>query len=106
MVYGRMGIRLPRDAREQILTGQEIETPALGDLIFWGKSKQDIRHVGICLGGAQFIHTSARENKPYLRMSFLTDVEWNGDSFYPYRASIQKKSMAAAVLAPMSMKIR
>ena len=106
MVYGRMGILLPRDAREQILTGQETEVPTLGDLIFWGKSKQDIRHVGICLGGTQFIHASARENRPYLRVSQLTDEAWSGDDCYPYRASIQKKSMAAAILAPMSMKIR
>lgn len=87
MAYGRMGISLPRDAKEQILVSQRIETPVPGDLIFWGKSESDIRHVGIYLQGEQFIHTSARENKPYLRLSNLSDFEWsgNGEGFYPYR---------------------
>jgi len=62
---------------------------AASDLIFWGKSAGDIRHVGMFLGGDEFIHTSSRENKPYLRMSKLTDAEWGGEAgaFYPFRAA-------------------
>jgi hypothetical protein len=88
MVYARLGIQLPRDAREQILVAKkESVIPALGDLIFWGKGEEDIRHVAMSLGGIEFIHTSSRENKPYLRISQLTDFEWSGalEAHYPFR---------------------
>lgn len=95
MVYAHRGLLLPRDARLQIADprGKEVPLNALqpGDLIFWGKSATDIRHVGMSLGGEEFIHTSSRENKPYLRISQLTDFEWSGHekTDYPYRSSIR-----------------
>jgi hypothetical protein len=89
MLYGRLGICLPRDARQQVLAGKPIlvDQLVLGDLIFWGKSETNIGHVGMYLGEGEFIHTSSRENKPYLRISRLTDLEWRGDgkAYYPYR---------------------
>lgn len=97
MLYNRLGIQLQRDARQQILDPrlQQISLDQLepGDLIFWGKSAQDIRHVGMSIGNGQFIHTSARENKPYLRISNLTDLEWSVQAgvFYPYRTARQLK---------------
>ena len=82
MLYGKMGLRLPRDARQQIRDPRgravAIEDLALGDLIFWGDSAEDIRHVGMFLQKGAFIHTSARENRPYLRISQLTDPAWTG----------------------------
>lgn len=91
MLYGRMGIQIPRDARQQILDprGMPVKELKLGDLIFWGKNEGEIKHVGMCLEGTQFIHTSSRENKPYLRISDLSDREWNGsiEAFYPYRTA-------------------
>lgn len=87
MVYQRLHRPLPRDAKQQILICKPVETPMLGDLIFWGKSKEEIKHVGMFLEGEQFIHTSVRENRPYLRLSNLSEVEWSGDklAFYPFR---------------------
>lgn len=93
MIYSHLGIQLPRDARLQIADPRGKEVPidqlAPGDLIFWGKSEREIRHVGMFLEKDQFIHTSSRENKPYLRVSRLTDLEWSGNEgvFYPYRAA-------------------
>lgn len=77
MVYRKRGIFLPRDARQQILVPTK-------DLIFWGKSETDIRHVGILLNREEFIHTSSRENRPYLRISKLSDPAWRGDEHYPF----------------------
>ncbi|MBU6446180.1 MAG: C40 family peptidase, partial [Verrucomicrobia bacterium] len=87
MLFARMGVALPRDARQQVHCGSVIEPRLLGDLIFWGHSSGDIRHVGMLLDGERFIHTSARENKPYLRISQLSDPEWNGSGFYAYRCA-------------------
>lgn len=91
MLYQQYGIQLPRDARQQILDPrcEPVEQIELGDLIFWGKSEGEIKHVGMSLGGDRFIHTSVRENKPYLRISHLTDPEWTGHkgAFYPFRTA-------------------
>lgn len=93
MLYAQRGIHLPRDASQQILDRRavqvKIEQLTAGDLIFWGKSEHEIKHVGMSLGRLEFIHTSVRENKPYLRISSLTDLEWSGrpDVFYPFRTA-------------------
>jgi hypothetical protein len=87
MLFGSLGVNLPRDARQQIAVGTPSEDLKLGDLIFWGISEQEIRHVGMFLENETFIHTSARENKPYLRLSQLTDPEWNGSGAYSYRCA-------------------
>lgn len=93
MLYHRLGIELPRDARQQIADPRckqvAIEELALGDLIFFGRSEKEIKHVGMSLGKELFIHTSARENKPYLRISQLTDLEWSGhkDAANPFRTA-------------------
>lgn len=93
MLYSRLGVQLPRDAWQQILDPRckpvECSQLKLGDLIFWGKSREEIKHVGMSLGAHSFIHTSVRENMPYLRISHLTDVEWSGskEAFYPFRAA-------------------
>ncbi len=93
IVYGRLGIPLPRDARQQILDPRaqpiRFEELVLGDLIFWGYSEAEIKHVGMFLEKGQFIHTSVRENRPYLRVSQLVDFEWSGQRgvFYPFRTA-------------------
>lgn len=89
MLYLRLGVKLPRDAHQQAVHGTPIpiEKLTLGDLIFWGKSDKEIKHVGMSLGKEEFIHTSVRENRPYLRISKITDREWSGkiEAFYPFR---------------------
>ena len=94
MLYRQMHIYLPRDSKDQ-LKFEGFEAAARdalkpGDLIFWGLAEDKIRHVGMYLGNGEFIHASARENKPYLRISKLNDLEWNGTGSgkagYAYRA--------------------
>ncbi|HGY56067.1 MAG TPA: hypothetical protein ENK44_10210 [Caldithrix abyssi] len=60
-IYLAHGINLPRDARQQALVGEKI-TPLPdfsnvlpGDLLFFGSGER-ITHVGISLGGYDFIH--------------------------------------------------
>ncbi len=85
MLYGKLGVQLPRNAHSQVALGNSVEELQLGDLIFWGHSENEIGHVGMFLEGDIFIHTSVRENRPYLRMSRLNDAEWCGKGFYSYR---------------------
>lgn len=89
MLYSRLNIALPRDARQQLALGKAVffDQLILGDLIFWGHSLEDIRHVGMFLEKGQFIHTSTKENKPYLRISSLSDLEWAGTGSYSYRTA-------------------
>lgn len=91
MLYSQIGIKLQRDAKQQIVDSRfrsiKIDELEPGDLIFFGKSEQRIMHDGMYIGGGQFIHATARENKPWIRMSHLSDFEWSGyeDAYYPYR---------------------
>ena len=95
MLYCKMGVSLPRDARQQVLDVRlrKVGLDALeaGDLVFFGRSEQEIQHVGMLLGGDRFIHTSSRENRPWLRISSLLDFEWSGQGYYSYRTGCQLK---------------
>lgn len=95
MLYSQIGVNFPRDSKEQILDHHlqviELDDLTAGDLVFFGKSKQRIMHVGMYIGNGEFIHTTARENKPWLRISRLSEFEWSGhkDAYYPYRTARQ-----------------
>ncbi len=62
-VFFANGIQLPRDARQQALVGDTVHFDSTfsnvlpGDLLFFGRPGH-ITHVGISLGGAEFIHQS------------------------------------------------
>jgi hypothetical protein len=87
MLYGQMGISLPRDSSMQVNALKKSDAPAVGDLIFWGKSLDRIQHAGCYLGEDRFIHATSKEQKPYLRISSLNDLAW-GDgprALFPYR---------------------
>lgn len=95
MLYNKIGIDLPRDSKQQILDPrfQTITLEALepGDLIFFGKADKNIFHVGMYLRNGQFIHATARENQPWIRVSHLSDFEWSGhpQAYYPHRLARQ-----------------
>jgi len=62
-VYVANGYQLPRDANMQVELGTDVAYDSSfsnvipGDLLFFGENDR-ITHVGISLGGAQFIHAS------------------------------------------------
>lgn len=91
MLYRQMGIFLPRDSKDQFVHSDFEDCPVakleLGDLIFFGFSKDQISHVGLSLGEGKFIHTSSvTENKPFLRISHISDPAWSGAGYYPFSA--------------------
>ena len=62
----RQGVMLPRDASQQVKIGLPVDKTSpsdfqAGDLLFFGNTATGrITHVAISLGGAAYIHTSAR----------------------------------------------
>lgn len=58
--YARLGVSLPRTARQQYKTGLKVAGSALkaGDLIFFDMMKGYVSHVGMYLGDGRFIHAS------------------------------------------------
>ncbi len=61
-VFRLNGIEIPRDASLQWLTGSDAGNEkgnfAEGDLLFFSSKPERITHVGMSLGGAEFIHSS------------------------------------------------
>lgn len=62
----RQGVMLPRDASQQVKIGSPVDKASpsdfqAGDLLFFGNTATGrITHVAISLGGAAYIHSSAR----------------------------------------------
>ncbi len=83
-LYERVGIGLPRDARDQIADPRlhEVTEYQPGDLIFFGPSGHQIHHVGLFLKEDRFLHASVQENQPWIHISPLSSPLWNGSRGY------------------------
>lgn len=82
MLYNEIEIILQRDSKLQVGDGR-FQTVSIidieaGDLVFFGKSEQKISHLGIYLGNGQFIHSTIKKCRPWIRISNLSDLEWSG----------------------------
>ena len=57
-VYAQFGIVLPRAVREQFTAGQPVDPSQVepGDLIFFSTTEPGASHVGIAVGGDEFVH--------------------------------------------------
>jgi gamma-D-glutamyl-L-lysine dipeptidyl-peptidase len=79
LVYRVNGIELPRDADLQFADPrlQPVEPPDLrpGDLVFFGKKKDDITHVGLYAGGRRFISATTHLS-PIVQESGLDEPYW------------------------------
>lgn len=75
-VYGRSGIELPRNSREQFRHGFKVRREDLqkGDLVFFGK--KGVHHVGIYMGGGEFLHAASAGGK--VKVDSLDDPHWSG----------------------------
>ena len=75
-VFAQNGVRLPREVREQFEAGKKIDvrdvTP--GDLLFFETVGRGASHVGVAIGGDQFVH--APSSSGVVRVEKFTARYW------------------------------
>lgn len=78
IIYGEIGVSLPRTAAEQALVGMPIsrlEDLQKGDrLYFWSSSRGKIGHTGVYLGNGYFVHSSSGKGK--VTTDYLGSPKW------------------------------
>jgi cell wall-associated NlpC family hydrolase len=75
-VFGQHGLPMPREAREQFRVGKAVERGRLapGDLVFFTTVAPGPSHVGIVVGGDQFVH--APSERGAVRVDQLSNAYW------------------------------
>jgi cell wall-associated NlpC family hydrolase len=75
-VYTQHGVKMPRDVRQQFSVGQDVDPRSLqpGDLLFFTTVAPGASHVGIAVGGDQFVH--APSTNGVVRVEHLSAQYW------------------------------
>ena len=75
-VYLQHGMDMPREVREQFRVGKNVDRDRLepGDLVFFSTTAPGASHVGIVIGGDQFVH--APSEKGVVRVESLASQYW------------------------------
>ena len=75
-VYQQHGVAMPREVREQFRVGKTVNRGRLepGDLVFFSTVAPGASHVGIMIGGDQFIH--APSERGVVRVENLSAEYW------------------------------
>jgi peptidoglycan DL-endopeptidase CwlO len=76
-VFAQHGVTLPRGVREQFRVGRNIRPRDLepGDLIFFKTTEPGASHVGIAVGGDEFVH--APSSAGVVRVERLSSSYWS-----------------------------
>ena len=76
-VFARQGLSLPREVREQYAEGQRVARGEVqaGDLVFFETVSRGASHVGIALGGGEFVH--APSSRGVVRVERYTSQYWS-----------------------------
>jgi peptidoglycan DL-endopeptidase CwlO len=76
-IYAQYGVSLPRAVREQYVLGQSVRPEELepGDLIFFSTTAPGASHVGIAIGGDEFVH--APSSSGVVRVEHLGSTYWS-----------------------------
>ena len=75
-VYQQHGVAMPREVREQFKVGKQVDRGQLepGDLVFFSTVAPGASHVGIVIGGDQFVH--APSERGVVRVESLSQQYW------------------------------
>lgn len=75
-VFSQHGLKLPRDVRNQFDKGKDVDPTTLepGDLVFFTTVAPGASHVGILIGGSQFVH--APSSAGVVRVENLSSPYW------------------------------
>ena len=76
-VFAQHGTTLPRDVKHQWDEGEKIEADDLkpGDLVFFHTVSRGASHVGIAIGGDEFVH--APSSKGVVRIERISSEYWS-----------------------------
>jgi peptidoglycan DL-endopeptidase CwlO len=76
-VFATAGAHLPRETREQFLLGAAVPVGQQqpGDLVFFSTTAPGASHVGIAVGGDQFVH--APSSRGVVRIESMTLPYWS-----------------------------
>jgi len=76
-VFAQYGISIPREVREQFRVGKSVEPDQLvaGDLLFFTTTDPGASHVGISIGGDEFVH--APSSTGVVRVEHLSSSYWS-----------------------------
>jgi cell wall-associated NlpC family hydrolase len=75
-VFAEHGLALPRTVEEQFREGIRVDPDALaaGDLVFFRTDGRSVSHVGLSIGGQQFVH--APSSRGSVRVEHLESSYW------------------------------
>ena len=75
-VFAQYGVALPRDVREQFRAGKSVRPDDLapGDMLFFATTDPGPSHVGIAIGGDEFVH--APSSTGVVRVEHLSAAYW------------------------------
>lgn len=75
-VYQQHGVEMPREVRDQFRVGKTVDRDRLepGDLVFFSTVAPGASHVGIVIGGDQFVH--APSERGVVRVENLSSQYW------------------------------
>lgn len=75
-VFAQHGVTVPRDVRNQYRVGEDVEGTTLqpGDLVFFSTVARGASHVGILIGGDEFVH--APSSNGVVRVERLSARYW------------------------------
>lgn len=75
-VYEQHGVQMPRQVRDQFRIGKTVDRGRLepGDLVFFSTVAPGASHVGIVIGGDQFVH--APSERGVVRVESLSQQYW------------------------------
>lgn len=76
-VYQQHGVPMPREVRQQFRVGKSVDRARLepGDLVFFSTVAPGASHVGIIIGGDQFVH--APSERGVVRVENLSSQYWS-----------------------------
>jgi cell wall-associated NlpC family hydrolase len=75
-VFAQHGIKLPREVREQLQAGRDVRLAGIekGDLIFFATTSSEASHVGVAIGGDEFVH--APSSRGVVRVEKFSAPYW------------------------------
>jgi len=75
-VYGQNGVAVPRTVTEQYRAGRQVGGPQVeaGDLVFFTTVSPGASHVGIAIGGDEFVHAPSRAGE--VRVERMSASYW------------------------------